>query len=159
MKLKLCVKNKNMEIELLMPFMQLIIASILGALLGTERALAGKNAGMRTFSLVSMGSALFVIISVIISESFLGITNFDPLRTSAAIITGIGFIGAGLIFFSDEKGLRGLTTAAGLWVSCGIGIAIGFELYLLAFFATIITLFNFAILWFVEEKIKKQSKK
>src|SRR3972149_1900574 len=117
-------------------FLQLFIAAVLGGLLGLERALAGKTAGMRTFALVSMGSALFIIISEIIGSKYLGISAFDPIRVASQIIVGIGFLGAGLIIFKESK-ISGLTTAAGLWVSAGIGIAVGFNLYVIAIFAAL----------------------
>ena len=136
-------------------FLQLFIAAILGGLLGLERALAGKTAGLRTFALVSMGSALFIIISEIIGGKYLGIAAFDPIRVASQIIVGIGFLGAGLIIFKESK-ISGLTTAAGLWVSAGIGTSVGYKLYSIALFVTILTLFIFTILWFVESKIKKE---
>jgi len=137
-------------------FVRLSVAMFLGLILGIERVFAHKTAGMRTYALVSMGSALFVVISGVIAPQYLAITNFDPLRMAAHIITGIGFIGAGLIIFRGDQ-LRGITTAAGLWVAAGIGIASGFGLYSLALFATLLTLFVFTILWFIESKIKKIS--
>jgi len=137
-------------------FTRLFTAMVLGLILGTERVFAHKTAGMRTYALVSMGAALFVIISGIIAPQYLGLTSFDPLRMAAHIITGIGFIGAGLIIFRGDQ-LRGITTAAGLWVAAGIGIASGFGLYIVALFATVLTLFVFTILWFFESQIKKIS--
>ena len=96
--------------------MQIFIALILGSLLGFERLLAGKEAGMRTFGLVSVGSCLFVIIGeIVILGPQYGMYNFDPLRIASSVVTGIGFIGAGLIIFQHE--LKGLTTAAALWVA------------------------------------------
>ena len=100
------------------------IAVGLGALLGLERTLAGKNAGLRTYAMVSLGSALFIIIAEIVSSK---IPNSNPLLLGSAVITGIGFIGAGLVLFQDHK-VTGLTTAAGLWVSAGIGMAAGYGL-------------------------------
>lgn len=134
-------------------FVQLGLAAILGLLLGAERSIAGKTAGMRTFALVSLGSCLFVITSVIITTQYLGKVNFDPMRVSAAIITGVGFIGAGLIVFRQNI-LRGLTTAAGLWVAAGVGAAVGFGLYTLAVFTTLVTLLIFTAVWFVEDRLK-----
>jgi putative Mg2+ transporter-C (MgtC) family protein len=78
----------------------------------------------------------------------------NPLHIVAQIIVGVGFIGTGLIFTKDNK-LMGLTTATGLWVSAGIGMACGFGLYKLAIVATILTLFIFIVLWFLEEQLKK----
>ena len=131
-------------------FVQLLVAMLLGMIVGTERSIAGKTAGMRTYALVSMGSALFIIVSVSVSAAYLGVVNFDPLRVAAAIITGIGFIGAGIIIFRETT-LRGLTTAAGLWASAGIGIAIGFRLYFIGVLAALLILFVFTAMWFIEE--------
>ncbi|HEY4502379.1 MAG TPA: MgtC/SapB family protein [Candidatus Paceibacterota bacterium] len=133
--------------------LQLIVAVLLGIVLGAERAIAGKTAGMRTYALVSMGSCLFVIISTVVTKSLLGLTGVDPLRVVAGIVTGVGFIGAGLIIFK-ETSVRGLTTAAGLWVAAGVGVAVGYKLYIIALFSVTLTVFIFTILWFIENKIK-----
>jgi len=134
-------------------FLQLVIAMVLGMFLGAERAIAGKTAGMRTYALVSMGACLFIIISNAVAQSLIGITNIDPLRVMAGIITGVGFIGAGLIIVR-EAAVRGITTAAGLWVAAGVGVATGYKIYILASFTTILTLFVFSILWFLENRLK-----
>jgi putative Mg2+ transporter-C (MgtC) family protein len=136
-------------------FLQLTLAILLGALIGTERSYARKTAGMRTFALVCLGSALPVAATMMYAESH-EIFPFDILRMGAAIITGIGFIGAGLIIFhSGDQKIHGLTTAAGLWVVAGIGIAVGLRLYGLALLATFLTLFTFTVLWFIEQLIIK----
>ncbi|MBP6912510.1 MAG: MgtC/SapB family protein, partial [Candidatus Pacebacteria bacterium] len=109
---------------------------------------------MRTYALVSMGSALFIIISLIIVSQFQGITNFDPLRIAAQVVSAAGFICAGLVFVKKD-GVVGLTSSAGLWVSVGIGMASGFGLYNVAIVATILTLFIFVVLWFVERSLRK----
>ncbi len=141
-----------------MPYLQLILALALGVILGLERTFAGKVAGVRTFGLVSMGACLLIISSVLVNQNFIGITNFDPMRLAAGIITGIGFIGAGLIILKENK-LEGLTTAAGLWVSCGIGIAVGFKLFGLAVFAAFLAFLTFTLMWFVEDKFRKTIQK
>ncbi len=131
-------------------FISLLAAVFLGAVLGIERNLAGKMAGMRTYSLVSLGSALFVIISrSVIAESGPLTAGIDPLRMASQIIVGIGFIGAGLVVLRGSR-LTGITTAAGVWVSAGVGMACGFGLYALALFTTGLTLFIFTILWIIE---------
>lgn len=137
------------------PFVRLLVAALLGMSLGVERAIAGKTAGMRTYALVSMGAALFVVISEIILSRYAGQSNtvLDPLRMASQIVVGIGFLGAGLIIFRDSQ-LSGLTTAAGLWVASGIGMAAGFGLFEIAIFATVLTIFVFTILWYLEVKIK-----
>lgn len=133
--------------------LQLVIAMVLGVILGAERAIAGKTAGMRTYALVSMGACLFVIISIYVTKTLVGITSIDPLRVIAGIITGVGFIGAGLIIFRDSS-VRGLTTAAGLWIAAGVGVAVGYQLYILASVAVLLTIFVFTILWFVQNRLK-----
>jgi putative Mg2+ transporter-C (MgtC) family protein len=134
-------------------FFQLMLALILGASLGLERSIVGKRAGMRTFALVSVATCLFIIISELVTEVYLPVTHFDPLRVAAATITGIGFLGTGIIIFDRE--LKGLTTAASLWVTAGIGMAVGFGLYGIAIFAAIVTLFVFEVLWHVERFARK----
>jgi putative Mg2+ transporter-C (MgtC) family protein len=147
-----------MELLTIDILIRLLVAVLLGGIVGVERTLAGKTAGMRTYALVSMGSALFVLISQIVSANFIGLTNYDPLRMASQILVGIGFIGAGLVFH-DHQHMRtsGLTSAAGLWVSAGIGMAVGFGLYPLAIIAALLTLLIFTVLWYVERGFKKIS--
>lgn len=136
-----------MEIELLG---QLVLATILGSIVGLEREFARKTAGMRTFALVSLGSALFAILSREGASQYSGAT--DPTRIAAQIVTGVGFIGAGLIIFDKSK-LRGVTTAAGLWVAAAIGTSIGFGFYALGIFASLLAVLVFTFMWQVEEKV------
>lgn len=128
---------------------KLFAAIIFGAMVGAERSRVGKRAGMRTFALVSLGAALFVVISVEVTNVFVGITVFDPLRVASQIVVGIGFIGGGVIFV-DRDDSKGVTTAAGMWVAAAIGMASGFGLYWIAFIAAILTLFIFQTMWRVE---------
>lgn len=133
--------------------MQLGVAAVLGLILGAERSVAGKSAGMRTFALVALGSCLFTVTSLLITTQYFGKVNFDPMRVPAAIIAGVGFIGAGLIMFRQSI-MRGLTTAAGMWVAAGVGLAVGFGLYAIAVYTTLLTLFIFTAVWFIEAKLK-----
>ena len=135
-------------------FIKLVVAMFLGAVIGTERIFHGKIAGMRTYAMVSMGSALFVIVSDLLSGRYGNLSGFSPTLIAAQIVAGVGFIGAGLIIFHDNK-LMGLTTASGLWVAAGIGMAVGFGLYSVAIFAALLSLFIFSILWALEERLKK----
>ena len=132
-------------------FGQLLTALILGMLIGTERTLAGKTAGLRTYGLVAMGSCLFIVVSLGLKDS-LGISSSDISRIVAGIITGIGFLGAGVIILRDQT-LVGLTTAAGLWVASGIGVAVGFQLYEIALYTTLLTLLTFTVFWFIERGV------
>ncbi len=138
----------------------LILAATLGALIGLEREWAQRAAGLRTFSLISLGSALFVMISRLSFTQYLGVSSLDPSRTLGQIIVGIGFLGAGIIIFRQREGrVEGLTTAAMMWTTSAVGAAVGLELYWLAIFATaLIVLINFVVLPFekrLEKKIEK----
>jgi putative Mg2+ transporter-C (MgtC) family protein len=134
----------------------LVVAVLLGSLVGVQRSIIGKMAGMRTFALVSLGSALFVSISRLVSSQFIDLTNFDPLRVASQVVVGIGFLGAGLIIFRGEN-VTGLTTAAGMWVAAGVGMACGYGLYLVGITATVLTLLIFTLLWHLEAKVKNTS--
>lgn len=133
---------------------RLILAMLLGCLVGSERLFAGKTAGMRTYSLVSLGSAVYVVVSLLVTNEYLHVTNFDPLRMASQVVVGVGFLGAGLIVFKDSK-LNGLTTAAGLWLSAAVGVAVGYGLFELAIMASFLTLFIFVVLGFLKKKLQK----
>lgn len=132
-------------------FKQLALAAFLGALIGVERKLARKTAGIRTFALVSLGAALFTIIPQVVFVNFGG-TSYDPSRIASQVVVGIGFIGAGLIVFQQSK-VKGLTTAAGLWVSAAIGMSVAYKLYSIAIFTTALTIVILFCLWFLEHKV------
>lgn len=136
---------------------QLALALILGAAVGVEREIARKTAGMRTYALVALGSCMFAILSGHLLEhnAFPGMTNYDPTRLAAQVISGIGFLGAGVIIFSQSK-LQGATTAAGIWVTSAIGMAVGFRFYGMAVVAAVFTIFTFVFLWFLEERVIKR---
>lgn len=134
-------------------FLQLILALLLGMTLGVQRTLSGKNAGMRTYSMVSMGCALLVIIAQTVIATYPTKINFDPLSLAGSVMQGIGFLGAGLIIFHGTK-VNGLTTAAGIWISAAIGLAVGYQMYVIAVFATILTLVIFTLLRVFEEKVR-----
>ena len=131
---------------------RLVLALVLGALLGIERLHAGKIAGLRTFALISLGSAFFILISeqIIARYTF----DIDPLRVAASLVSGIGFLGAGMIIFQKDH-ISNLTTAAGVWVSAAIGMAVGFGLYLESIVVTFLVIFTFTAMWNIEHKLKK----
>jgi putative Mg2+ transporter-C (MgtC) family protein len=146
--------EKFLDITTIDITVRLLVALLLGMVIGTERVWAHKTAGMRTYALVSMGSALFVIISNEMVKYYTGMSGLNPLMITAQIVVGVGFIGSGLIFSKESK-MMGLTTATGLWVSAGIGMAAGFRLFNIAIISTVLILFIFIVLWFVEEQLKK----
>ncbi|WSF68144.1 MgtC/SapB family protein [Streptomyces decoyicus] len=118
-------------------FAELAIALLLSSLIGLEREARQKSAGLRTHTLVGVGSALFMEVSVHGFNSLLGTDGvaLDPSRVAAQVVSGIGFIGGGLIFVRKDA-VRGLTTAATIWLTCAIGMACGGGLPLLALGAT-----------------------
>jgi putative Mg2+ transporter-C (MgtC) family protein len=128
-----------------MPFWEiifaLILAGLLGAILGFQRESSGKAAGMRTFSLVSVGAALFTMLSKFGFESDMT----DPSRIASYITVGVGFIGAGVIMKGKADHVVGLTTAAGLWVVAAIGLTVGAGWYATAIVTTLLALLIFYI--------------
>ena len=119
------------ELELVL-VIKILIATIFGGIIGYEREISKKAAGLRTHILVCLGSTIFTILSL---QAFPGA---DTSRVAAYIIAGIGFIGAGTVIHTKEK-IMGLTTAASLWITASIGMAIGTDFYFLALIATIIS--------------------
>ncbi len=134
---------------------RLVIAGILGALVGLDREYRAKEAGTRTHFLVSLGSALIMMVSQWGFEDILKVqgVGLDPSRVAAQVVSGIGFIGAGTIMMQKQF-VRGLTTAAGLWVVAGIGLAVGGGLYTLGIAATLLTLIGLEVLRFFLRNFK-----
>lgn len=138
--------------------LRLLIAGILGAIIGLDREYRAKEAGYRTHFLVSLGSALIMIVSQygfqeIIKESSV---TLDPSRVAAQVVSGIGFIGAGTIIFQKQI-VRGLTTAAGIWATAGIGLAVGAGMYVIGIAAMILTLVGLELLSYVFKSIGMKS--
>lgn len=131
---------------------QLLIAAFLGGLIGVERELAGKDPSIRTFALICLGSCIFTILSW---ESVQSFHSGDPGRIAAQILPGIGFIGAGTIFRS-KQGVSGFTTAALMWVTASIGMAVGFHREDLAVSATLIAIILTLSLRVVHGYIRKK---
>ena len=145
-----------MEIDIIC---QLLLATLLGALIGLEREIKKKGAGLQTYSLVSLATCLFAIILFQFLNLFSGKdTIFNLVGLIQAVAIGLGFIGAGVIF-RHPSGIVGLTTAAGLWMAGAIGIATGAKLYFLAIFTTLLTILILAGFGLLEEKIFKQKSK
>lgn len=137
---------------------RLFLASVFGASIGLERERKEWTAGMRTHMMVSLGSALIMMVSSFGFSDVLGQENIvlDPSRIAAQVVSGIGFIGAGTILFMNKGRIRGLTTAAGLWTVAAIGLATGSGMYLAAGTAT---LFALIILWALQPLGRKITQK
>ena len=129
---------------------RLLTAALLGALLGFEREVRQKSAGLRTNILIAVGSALFTLMSLELADP----KTADPSRVAAQIVTGIGFLGAGAIMRTGS-GVQGLTTAATVWVNAAVGVAAGGGEYHLAFIATAVTLAALLILQPLEGLIER----
>lgn len=128
------------------------LSLLLGCCVGFERKTRGQIAGMRTFALISLGATLAMILSIYVPQEYLGLKNGDPGRIAAQVITGIGFLGAGAII--QMKGsVRGLTTAAGIWMVATIGMAVGVGLYLVSIVATALILVILVLLERMEHHI------
>lgn len=134
--------------------LRLLVAGMLGAIIGLDREYRAKEAGFRTHFLVSLGSALFMVIS---QYGFAGVAvingaGYDGARVAAQIVSGIGFLGAGTIIFHKQF-IRGLTTAAGLWATAGIGMAVGGGMYFIGCAATVLVLIGLEALTLAFGKI------
>lgn len=120
---------------------EMVLAALLGGAIGWEREIAGKSAGIRTHMLVALASSLFaslVMLSVEVYPTIPGM-RFDPTRAIEAVATGIGFLGGGIIFVSrHEDKVRGLTTAASVWSTAAVGLAIGMQRYLIGVGTTVL---------------------
>lgn len=125
---------------------RLLSAGLLGGLIGLERELRAKEAGVRTHFIVALGSALFMIISQYAFEG-----SYDHSRVAAQVVSGIGFIGAGVIIF-QKNAVRGITTAAGLWVAAAIGLACGASMFLVAAAAALLTIICLEAMHLVNRK-------
>ena len=128
------------DVNLIGAIAKLVLSLVLGATIGIERRRKGQIAGLRTFALISMGATLAMLISIYIPQEYLGLKNGDPGRIAAQVVSGVGFLGAGAII--QMKGsVRGLTTAAGIWMTACIGLAVGAGMYLISIIATLLIIF------------------
>lgn len=131
--------------------LRLFIAAMLGGAIGLEREYRAKEAGFRTHFLVALGSGLFMVLSQFGFTDALNLhqqVSLDPSRIASQVVTGIGFIGAGTIIFQKHV-VRGLTTAAGLWVTSAIGMTAGAGMYVLSIAATVLVLLCLEALNFI----------
>jgi len=133
---------------MLWDFLPKILLSIFcGSLIGLERELRDKPAGMRTYMLICTGAAMFTMVSVYFIEQWGG--NSDPLRVAAQIVTGVGFLGAGTIMFTKGH-ISGLTSAAAIWASAAVGMTIGLDMHIFAVIVTLLIVLSLVILGKVE---------
>lgn len=134
--------------ELSEPALRLVVAVLIGGLIGLDRAYRGRAAGFRTHILVCLASALLMLLMdfqwQVIPDDFVETVRVDPMRMAQGIMTGIGFLGAGVIM-QDKQIVRGLTTAASIWITSAIGIVVGAGYYSVALLGTVLTLVTLAV--------------
>ncbi len=137
--------------------LQIVIAALLGGAIGLEREYRSKEAGFRTHFLVGLGSGLFMVLSLHGFDDYMGRPGIqrDPARLAAQVVSGIGFIGAGTIIFQKNV-VKGLTTAAGLWVTSAIGMTAGAGMYAVSSVATVLVLLCLEGSNFIHHKIFHQ---
>ncbi|MBO8171275.1 MAG: MgtC/SapB family protein [Bacillaceae bacterium] len=135
--------------------LRLVIAALLGSIIGWEREYRNKQAGIKTHMLVSLGSALIMLISIYGFRELIEHPNarFDPARLAAQVVSGIGFIGAGAILLKSNRIVQGITTAATLWVVAAIGLSVGAGFYMPAITTVSIVLFMMFVIRRVESAI------
>ncbi|MCR4692989.1 MAG: MgtC/SapB family protein [Firmicutes bacterium] len=124
-------------------FIRMFLACICGAVIGFERKNRGKGAGIRTHTIVALAAALMMIVSkygFADLVNFPGVRDADPSRIASQVVSGVGFLGAGMIYFNRHL-VKGLTTAAGVWATAGVGLAMGAGLYYVGIFATVVVVF------------------
>src|SRR5690242_14431461 len=152
-----------MELDLSI-LMRLVVAAVLSGMIGFERERTGKSAGLRTHMLVAIGAAMFISFTALISIASHPLApegppgNFrvqiDPLMTLQAIVAGISFLGAGTIFVSGHQHrVKGLTTAASIWATSAVGIAVGLEHYVLAIGSTLLILLILRLIHLLEIRL------
>ncbi|MBF1036189.1 MULTISPECIES: MgtC/SapB family protein [Parvimonas] len=129
MKIDMVMFYQNFEF-----LIKMVLATVMGVIIGFERKSRNKGAGIRTHAIVSLASALMMIVS---KYGFFDIVEYDAARVAAQVVSGIGFLGTGLIFIKNNA-VNGLTTAAGIWATAGIGLAMGAGLYAVAIFGTLL---------------------
>ena len=135
-----------MELYVMYVF-RLVVASVCGVVIGFERTNRAKEAGLRTHCIVACASCLMMLVSIYGFINIPNITNRDPARIAAQIVSGIGFLGAGMVFVKRQM-ISGLTTAAGIWATAGIGMAIGCGMYVVGVSGTLLILLAQTILHF-----------
>ncbi len=143
------------ELTLLGVVLRILIAIVLGGIIGMERGLNNHSAGMRTYMLVCVGACLIMMTDQYIYTS---LGSGDPTRMGAQVVSGIGFLGAGTIMVTRHNQIRGLTTAAGLWAAAGIGLALGVGFYEAAVLGTLAIFVILTLLHRWDESMLKNAK-
>lgn len=142
---------QNMQNFGLEGMFQVLMAAILGGIIGLERETRGREAGFRTNMLISIGACLFTLLSIS-GFPLRSSASQDTARVAAQIVSGIGFLGAGALFRTEHR-TKGMTTAATIWVVAAIGMAVGVKAYALAIFTSLLTFFVLHYLWPISKTV------
>ena len=134
--------------------LRLLLATIIGGILGWERGRKNRPAGLRTYMLVCLGAAIVMMTNQYVTQ---GLGTGDPVRMGAQVISGIGFLGAGSIMVTQRNQIRGITTAAGLWASACVGLAIGIGFYEIALLGGLVIFFVLTFVHRIDELSRKMS--
>jgi putative Mg2+ transporter-C (MgtC) family protein len=140
------------SVDLPVTLFRLLVAFVLGGLIGLERERKGQSAGLRTHILICLGATLLTLLSIYIPQTHRNFQGGDPGRIAAQVVTGIGFLGGGAIFRLGAS-VRGLTTAASIWIVAGIGMTVGAGMYAAALIASVLVLFTLLVLGRFERRL------
>lgn len=143
------------EVTYLAVVIRIICAVIVGGIIGIERSIKNRPAGLRTYMLVCVGACLIMLTNQYIYQMT---GSGDPMRLGAQVVSGIGFLGAGTIIVTKHNQIKGLTTAAGLWAAAGVGLALGIGFYEGALVATIAIYCTLTVLHFLEAKVNRKTR-
>ena len=156
---ELMVALNSTEVTLENSAFRLVLSMILGMMVGMERKRKGQVAGVRTFALISMGACMAMLLSIYVPQEYLGLKNGDPGRIAAQVVTGVGFLGGGAMIHMHGS-VRGLTTAAGIWMVATIGMSVGVGMYAVAIIGTLLILLTLIALevWEHRRRIGQESR-
>lgn len=143
------------EVTLLAIIVRILLSIFIGGLIGLERELKNRPAGLRTYMIVSLGACLIMLTNQYVYQVF---DTGDPVRMGAQVISGIGFLGAGTIMVTRRNQIKGLTTAAGLWTAAGVGLAIGIGFYEAAILGGVAIYLIMTLLQFIDRNVQRKSK-
>ena len=143
------------EVTYLSVILRILVAAFLGGLMGLERGLKNRAAGLRTYMLVCIGSCLIMMTNQFIYQTY---TVGDPVRMGAQVISGIGFLGAGTIIVTRRHQIKGLTTAAGLWTAAGVGLAIGIGFYEGAILGGLTVLAVMTLMQYMDNRMRSKTR-
>ena len=142
------------DVTYLAVILRILAAVLLGGMIGLEREMKNRAAGLRTYILVCVGACMIMLTNQYIYQSF---GTGDPVRMGAQVVSGIGFLGAGTIIVTKRSQIKGLTTAAGLWATAGLGLALGIGFYEAAFAGTLAILFVITLMQGMDDRMRRKT--